>query len=463
MDKKKFLTAWMIALINVCAVCNIKNFPLLAEYGLSVIVFLILSSILFFIPVVLVSSELSSAWADRGVYTWVKAALGPRFGFLAIWFQWIENVIYYPTILSFIVTTFAYIFDPALANNKAYVMIAILITFWSVTFINFMGMRVSGWLSSIAALFGTIIPIILIIFLGLAWVLLGHPMQITFSWKAMVPDFSSINQLVLLSGVLLGLAGMEMSAVHAKNVRDPARDYPKGIFLSAMLILIFSTLGSLAIASIVPAKEIQLASGSMEAFSYLFKAFKMPWAIPIIAAVTTFGALGMMSTWVIGPCRGLLATAEDGDLPPILHKANKQGMPISILIAQAVIVTILSLVFLFMPTVSSSYWVLLALSSMLYMIMYVMMFIAAIVLRYKHPNVPRAYKIPYGNIGMWVVSVLGIIGASFGFFVGFLPPSQIDTGKLIILECFLIGGVLVFTILPLAIYALRKPSWAKKP
>lgn len=61
MNKKKFLTAWMIALINVCAVCNIKNFPLLAEYGLAVLIFLALSAIFFFIPVVLVSSELASA------------------------------------------------------------------------------------------------------------------------------------------------------------------------------------------------------------------------------------------------------------------------------------------------------------------------------------------------------------------------------------------------------------------
>jgi amino acid transporter len=199
----------------------------------------------------------------------------------------------------------------------------------------------------------------------------------------------------------------------------------------------------------------------MEAFSYLFRAFNMTWAIPIIAAVTTFGALGMMSTWVIGPCRGILATAEDGDLPPIFHKTNKEGMPISILITQAIIVTFLSLVFLLMPTVSSSYWALLALSSMLYMVMYILMFISAIILRYKHPHVPRAYKIPFGNIGMWVVATLGILGSGFGLFVGFLPPSQIDTGKLIILESFLVGGMLFFTILPLVIYRLRKPSWVK--
>lgn len=452
----------MIALINVCAISNIKNFPLLAEYGLSVIFFLILSSVFFFIPVALVSSELASAWPDRGVYTWVKVALGPRMGFLAIWLEWIENVIWYPTILSFIATTFAYIFNPALANKKIYVMTTLLITFWTMTFINFLGMRVSGWISSIAALFGTIIPIILIILMGGFWILNGHPIQIEFNWNALIPDLSSINQLVLLSGVLLGLSGMEMSAVHAKDVVNPQKDFPRGIFLSALLILTFSFLGSLAIAAIVPNEEIQLASGGMEAFKYLFNAFGMPWALPLIAAITTFGALGMMSTWIVGPSRGLHATAEHGDLPPIFHPVNKHNMPTHILIAQALIVTVLSLVFLFMPSVNSSYWALLALASLLYMIMYILMLISGIVLRYKYPNTPRPYKIPYGNTGIWIVSILGIIGSSFGVIISFFPPSQIDTGSLIILELFLIGAALVFCTAPLLIFAARKPHWQKK-
>ena len=452
----------MLALMNLCAICNIKNFPVLAEYGLSVVAFLALSSLFFFIPVALVSAELASGWPDRGVYSWVKTALGPRLGFLAIWLEWIENVIWYPTILSFIVSTFAYIFNPALAQNKIYVMCALLITFWGVTFINFLGMRVSGWISSLAALFGTIIPILLIILLGILWIMAGHPVQIDFSWKGLIPDFTSINQLVLLSGVLLGLAGMEMSAVHARDVRSPQKDYPRGILYSAILILLFSTFGALAIATIIPNEKIQLASGGMEAFSYLFKAFNMGWAMPIVAAVTTFGALGMMSTWIVGPSRGLYATAEHGDIPPIFHKTNAQGMPVNILITQALIVTALSLVFLFMPSVNSSYWALMALSSLLYMIMYILMFITGLVLRYKHPEVERHYKIPYGNIGMWVTSLFGIFGAGFGIVVSYFPPSQIDTGKLIILESFLIGATLIFCILPLIIFSLRKPHWHKK-
>lgn len=461
MSKKRTLTGWMIALINVCAISNIKNFPLLAEYGASIIFFLILSALFFFIPAALVSAELASGWPDRGVYTWVKEALGPRLGFLAIWLEWIENVIWYPTILSFIAATFAYVFNPSLANNKIYVMGAILATFWTITFINFLGMRVSGWISTITAILGTIVPILLIIVMGAIWVFSGRPIQISFSWEALIPDLASINQLVLLSGVLLGLAGMEMSAVHARETRNPQRDYPFGIFLSAILILLFSILGALAIAAIVPSAEIQLASGGMEAFRYLFNTFHMPWAVPLIAAITTFGALGMMSTWIVGPSRGLYATIEHGHLPPLFHKSNEQHMPTNILITQAIIVTILSLIFLFMPSVNSSYWALVALASLLYMMMYILMFIAGIVLRYKHPNVTRAYKIPFGNAGMWITALLGIIGSAFGAIISFFPPSQIDTGSLIVLEIFLIGATILFCSAPFLIFCLRKPHWFK--
>ncbi|HSX37295.1 MAG TPA: amino acid permease [Chlamydiales bacterium] len=459
---RKVLNGWMIALINIAAVCNIKNFPLLAEYGLSIVLFLILSAIFYFIPVAFVSAELASAWPDRGVYTWVKEGLGSKWGFLAIALQWTSNVIWYPTILSVIAGTLAYIINPDLATNNTYVMWVILVAFWSATFINFLGMKVSGWISSITALFGTIIPMTLIIVLGGVWIVGDHPSQIIFKWENLFPDFSSLNQFVLLSGVLLGLSGLEMSAVHARDVQNPRRDYPKGIFISAVAILIFSIFGALAIAAVIPKEKIELASGAMEAFRLLFQAFHMPWATPLIAIVSLIGALGMMSTWIVGPSRGLLGTAEHGDLPPLFQKINKKGMPVNILIAQAVIVSALSFVFLFMPTVNSSYWALVALASILYQILYILMFIAAIKLRKRHPKLERPYKVPFGAIGMWTFSLFGIFGSFFGFFFGFFPPSQFATGKLVLYELFLIGTTILFCGLPLCIFAQRKPSWHKK-
>ena len=343
-----------------------------------------------------------------------------------------------------------------------YVMGVILITFWSMTYINFLGMQVSGMISSVAALGGTIIPIVLIIVMSAIWMATSHPIQLEFSTEALFSNLGSINQLVLLSGVLLGLAGMEMSAVHAKEVKNPQKDYPKGILYSAILIFSFAVSGALAIGVIVPLEKIQLASGGMEAFRYLFDAFDMSWAVPIIAAIATFGALGMMSTWIVGPSRGLYAVADHGDLPPVFHKANEHGMPTNIMITQGIIVSILSFVFLFMPTVNSSYWALVALASLVYMIMYILMFISGIVLKYTHPKTERVYKVPYGNLGMWVISIFGILGSGFGLAVSFFPPSQFETGNIVILEAFLIGSSAIFCIVPFLIFACRKPSWLKK-
>lgn len=461
-SSKKPLTASMIALINIAAVCNIKNFPLLAEYGLSVILFLALAALFFFLPVAFVSAELSAGWPEKGVYTWVREAMGPRMGFLAIWLQWIENVIYYPTLLSFIAATIAYLFDPTLASNKTYIVCVILPVFWLATAINFFGMKVSGWFSSLTAIFGTIIPIVLIIGLGAFWLLAGHTSQITFSWHAALPDLTSLSQLVLLSGVLFGLAGMEMSSVHALDVKNPMRDYPRGIFLSAILILLFSAFGAISISSVVPSHEIQLASGGMEAFRYLFDRFNFPLGVPLIAAVTAFGALGMLSTWIVGPSRGIYATAMHGDLPPLLHKSNSRKMPVAILLVQALIASLLCLVFLFMPSVNSSYWILLALAAILYQLMYILLFLSAIILRYKYPKVKRPFRIPFGNVGMWIIGLLGMIGSLFGLIFAFFPPSQFPTGKLLYFEAFLIGGTLIFCLLPIWIYNSRKPSWHLK-
>src|SRR5262249_32633295 len=150
-------------------------------------------------------------------------------GFLAIWLLWIENAIWYPTILSFIAATVAYIFDPTLASSTSFTLSLILICFWAATFANLLGMKISSWISSFGVLFGTFIPGGLIIILGLIWYFTGKPLQISMTWDALIPNMGSVEQIVFFTGVLLSLCGMEMSAIHARDVKNPQKDYPKAI------------------------------------------------------------------------------------------------------------------------------------------------------------------------------------------------------------------------------------------
>ncbi|MCB1117966.1 MAG: amino acid permease [Chlamydiia bacterium] len=459
---KRSIRIFTLTMINIAATCSIQNWPLTAEYGFSSLFFSLLSALIFFIPVSLVSAELATGWPERGgVFTWVKEAMGHRMGFLAVWLQWAENVIWYPTILSFIGAAIAYSFNPALANNNVYMGIVIIAAFWGATLMNLCGMKISGLISSVGVIVGTIIPGALIICLGLIWLFGSQPLQIELSWDALLPDLSSPYQLSLLVGVLTGFTGMEMSAVHARDVINPQKNYPRAIFLSALIVLFLFVLGTLSIAFVIPQKEISLVGGALEALSHFMRRYGLGSSVPILAILVAFGALGSMSTWAAGPIKGLLAAAQSGEFPPILHRVNKNDMPVAMMIMQGVIVSLLSLVFVLMRDVNISFWILLVLMSQLYLIMYVLMFVAAIILRYKRANVQRAYTIPGGRLGMWFVAGVGALGSLAALIISFFPPRQINTGNVLFYELFLLIGIVTVCTIPFVILLFKKPSWDK--
>ena len=459
------LSVFTLAMMNVAVICSLRGLPLMAEEGFSLVFYYAVAALIFLIPVSLVSAELATGWPPHGpggVYIWVNEAFGDRWAFLAIWLQWIQNVIWFPTVLSFIGATLAYIYDPRLANNKLYMVHVILIAYWGCTFLNFRGMKTSGLTSTVCVMGGTIFPGTLIIILGIIWLLTGGVSQISFSARNIIPDLSNIDNVVFLAGALLIFSGMEVSAVHSNAVRNPTRDFPRAILLSAVIAIVVLILGSLSIAIVVPQKDISLVAGVMEAFKKIFDAYHIDWLVPVLAVCIAAGSVGGLCTWIAGPSKGLFTTARHGNLPPFLQHVNRNGVATHILIVQGLIVTALAFVFLLMPTVSSSYWLLSALCVILYLIMYLFLYASAIRLRYSQPDVPRAYRVPGGNIGMWVVGGAGLLGALFTLTVGFFPPSQLKTGSIGFYEGFLVLGILVMTAIPLLIFRFKKPGWAAR-
>ena len=94
-------------------------------------------------------------------------------------------------------------------------------------------------------------------------------------------------------------------------------------------------------------------------------------------------------------------------------------MQVSILIVQGVIVTILALTYFVMADVSVAFFLLSAVTITLYLIMYMLMYAAAIRLRYSQPGLKRRYRVPGGIVGIWCVAGVGFAGVAFAFLVGF--------------------------------------------
>lgn len=459
---RRVLSMFVLVLLNVSMMASLRNLPLVAEYGLSAMVYFGLVAILFLVPCALVSAELATGWAKTGgVYIWVREALGDRWGFVAIWMQWVHNVSWYPVILAFIATCLAYVIDPALAESNAYVLTVVLVGFWGMTLLNYLGIKTSSWFSAIGVILGTIVPGLLIIIFGIIWWLGGNPMQITISKEALSPDLSSVGNIVFLAGLFLAFAGLEVSAAHAGEVKDPQRNYPRSILLAALITFCLVMLGALAIAFVIPRTDLNLVSGLLEAFKIFFAHWNLEWILPIMGILLIIGAAAEVNAWIAGPVKGLYATSLHGNLPPLFHKVNRHGTPTNLLLFQAIIVTIASCVILFMPTVSSSYWILSALSVQTYLVMYVLMFISAIRLRYTRPHVPRLYRVPFHIPGMWLFAGLGILASLFAMIIAFVPPTQIQIGSLFFYESFLIIGFIIMLGLPLWIYQCRKPEWVR--
>jgi putative glutamate/gamma-aminobutyrate antiporter len=471
------LGVFTLAMMNVAAVVSLRGLPAEAEYGLSSIFYYLFAAVFFLIPVSLVAAELATGWPQNGgVFRWVGEAFGPRLGFLAIWLQWLESTIWYPTVLTFAAVALAFLgpgqsWDEALAANKWYTLAIVLIVYWSATIVNLRGVGFMGAVSKWGSLVGTVIPAVVLIALGFLYfgqVETGTPdvagmpaagLQIELGWDKIIPDFTNFNNIVLAASIFLFYAGMEMSAVHVKDMENPSRNYPLAILIASVLTVAIFVLGTLAVGLVIPNKDINLVQTLLVYFDDTLTAYHVEFLKYVMALCLAFGVLGGVVTWVGGPSKGLLAVGKAGYLPPFLQHTNKNGIQVNILLVQALIVTFLSVLFVILPSVQTAYQILSQLTIILYLIMYLLMFGAAIHLRYSEPNTPRAYRVPGGNIGMWIIGGAGLVGSLIAFLLSFVPPSQIPTGGPATYVGFLIAGTVVCVAIPFGIYAARKPHW----
>lgn len=451
------ISVFSLVLLITGAIDSIRNLPTTALFGPSLIFFFIFSAIVFLIPVALIAAELSSTWSDEegGIYSWVRHAFGDRMAFFTIWLQWINTMVWYPTILSFIAGTLAYIINPEWGHNKLYLIGSILVIFWSLTLVGLFGLKASAKFAGFCAIVGMIIPMSAIILLAIAWVLMGKPIAIDLSWPNLIPNWQDTQSWISLTAIMTSFLGMELAAVHVKNVHDPQKNFPKAMFFSSILILTTMVLGSLAIAFVLPHEKISLVYGVMQAFSNFFNAYHLSGLLPVMAILLLIGSLGSMVNWIISPTKGLLLAASDGFLPRSLYHLNKHGIASRILLLQAIFVTLLCSGFLLFPSVNAIYWLFTDLSTELYIMMYVLMFLSAWRLKSKFAHLPRYFSVPGKKIGYYTVCILGLIGCIITLIVGFFPPEgSVDVGGAHHFRMVFSTGIFIM-ILPALLISLR--------
>lgn len=462
----KRITVAGLILLNVTACISLNNLPSEAEYGLSSAFYYAVAAICYLIPITLVAAELATGWPEKGgMFRWVGEAFKGRVGFSVIFIAWIQVCVFIPAMLTFGAVALAFVNPDAheaksLATNHLFIIIVVLAVYYTATAVSFFGSRGFATMAKWGGVIGVFIPIAVLVVGAIAYAAGGNQPEMDVSVGSIIPTFAGFGTIVLALGIMQMFAGMEMNAVHYKEVKNAARNYPIAIFISAGIVVSTFVLGTLAIAWVVPKRDINLTEAILVTYYDIFDWMGVRWLGSVCAVLLAIGVLVTATTWVSGPSTGLLAGAKQGYLPPVWQKTNRHGAPVLILIVQAVIISSLSILFVVLPSVQSVYQILEQLATLTYITIYLLMFAAAIRLRYTQPDRPRPFRIgKKGNGLMWLVAGMGFVVSLFAYFAEYDPPSQITVGSPLVYVLILVGIVAATYLVPNVIYHFRKPSW----
>jgi glutamate:gamma-aminobutyrate antiporter len=443
--------------LTASMVINVYEYPTFATSQLNLLFFLIVGGVLWFLPVALCSAEMATVpeWEKGGVFTWVSKTLGERWGFMAIFFQWFQITVGFITMIYFMLSAISQIFSwSALNENPLLKTLGVLVIFWLVTFSQFRGTALTDKLAKYTFMLGIVVPAVVLLLFGVFYVLGGNPLQFSGSGKNFLPDFSDISTVVVFASFVLSYMGVEASATYSNELKDVQKNYPRAMLLLLVFLIAISAIGGLSISAIIPQKELSLSGGVLQAVDKYLKHFGLSsiWLLKGFSVLICIGIIGEVSTWVVGPVRGLYMAAQEGLLPPVFRKVNKHNVPVPLVLVQGIVVSVWAIVLtLFGGGNNLSFQVAISLTTTIYILMYVLFFIGYFVFVYKHKDLKGGYQVPGKKLGKTIIASSGFLCSLVVLVISFIAPSSIPKSEdrvfqLLLLTCFLITALLPFII-----------------
>ncbi|WP_297518723.1 amino acid permease [uncultured Clostridium sp.] len=430
-SNQKSLTLLGFFAITATMVMTVYGYPTFATSGFHLAFFLIFGGFLWFIPVALCAAEMATTegWEEGGIFTWTASSLGNMWGFAHIFFQWFEITVGFTPMLYFIVGALSYVFNwPAMNTDPTIKFATMIIIFWALTFSQFGGTKYTALISKIGFFVGILIPAIILLLLGLYYVMSGNPVHVTVNAASFVPDFANANTLVVFVSFILGFMGVESSAVHVHEMKNPNRDYPLAMLILVVLAIVLNTLGGLTIAAAVPVDQLNLSSGVVQTYSVIFALFTTAtWPVRVLGFMIAVGVIAEVSAWVVGPSHGVHIAAKQGLLPKAFSKVNKNGIPVNLVLVQALVVSFWFAVLTFGSGGSGnmSFLTSMSLTVVIYLVGYLLFFIAYLNKIYHHAELKSSYNIPGGKVCKTIVAVVGFIVSIGALIISFVPPASL--------------------------------------
>ena len=334
-DDKKILwhTLAFMAFSTVWGFGNVING--FSEYGgLRAIVSWILIFAIYFVPYALMVGELGSTFKDAGggVSSWIQETIGPRMAYYAGWTYWVVHMPYIsqkPN-STVIAASWALFQDKRASSMDTTVMQLIcLVIFLFAMYLSSKGMGVLKRLSALAGSTMFIMSMLFIAMMVAAPALTGGTfMTIQWSLKTFIPTFDA-SFFMGLSILVFAVGGCEKISPYVNKMKDPSRDFSKGMAALALMVAVTAILGTVALGMMFDSSHIPpdlMTNGAYYAFQRLGEYYHMGNFFVIVYALTNLiGQFSVMVLSVDAPLRMLLDSADTRFIPRKMFEKNEHG------------------------------------------------------------------------------------------------------------------------------------------
>lgn len=454
MDKKHMMSKFAFFSMTASLFITVYEYPTFATVGKSLVFFLLLCGLGWFLPVALCSAELATieGYQEGGIYSWVGKPLGEKYGFAALFFQWFQVTVGFVTMIYFIVGTLSYVLEiPAMNDDPVFKFLSVIGIFWLLTLLQLRGTETTAKMAKFGFSIGIVLPVIILFICSIHYFAAGHPVSKSFTESSFLPRGKNI---AALTSFVLAYMGVEASATHFSDLKDAKRAYPKLLMVLVVVGILMSTIGG-SLVSMVLSGKISSNEGVMDTATKLISPGHIGIGVKLIGFLISFGILAQVSSWIVSPTEGLQFAATKGLLPKQLAEKNRNDVPVRILLIQAVVVTLWAALL----TLKSGggggnvgFQTAISLTVVIYLSAYILFFISYFKVLKKKQSLKRDFEIPGPS---WIKHLvagfgLGISIAAVG--TAFIVPTTIDSADSSMYLVSLITGFVVTLAVPFLFY-----------
>jgi amino acid transporter len=425
-----------VVLFNITAIVGLRWLTTAGRIGPLSLVLWALAMVIFFLPSAAVVRELTEIDpGEGGLYRWVTRAFGRRHGFIAGWGYWVNNLVYYPSLLLTAAAIVAYVGGPRwvhLAESKWFIAVFSLGMLWIALGLNLVGLRIGKWVQNLGA-YGTWLPAAIFVALA-AWSFARFGSATTFTAERFHPAHVDLSLLSLFATMTFAFSGLELAPTLGGEIRDPVATLRRGIFWSGIGIVATYVLGTVAVLVALPAETVNLTNGIPQAAAAIAQRIGVPWlalAPALVAVLLTLGNLGGVGAWMAGTARIPFVAGVDRVLPAAFGRVHPRWhTPHVALLVQGGVATLFVAAGLIGSTVGDAYLTLVDTTIVLFFIPYLYMFAAYLRLRRR--------RTLWGAVTGW----MGLGAVVLSIALSFIPGSDIQNP--VAFEAKVIGGVVGF-------------------